>query len=67
MTAARTRISGCGPVLPKMERALAMTPRRTWPARNNGLGQVKLVSFDGGGELAPLAGGDGEDRSVRVF
>jgi len=31
------------------------------------LGQVELVGFDGDGEVLPLAGGECERRSLRVF
>jgi hypothetical protein len=30
-------------------------------------GEVELVSLDGGSELAPLPGGEGEHGTVRVF
>lgn len=34
---------------------------------SRGLGEVQVVGLDGGGEVSPLAGGEGENQTVRVL
>jgi len=40
---------------------------RPFAGRLGLLAEVEFVGLDGGGEVAPVAGGDGERRAVRVL
>ena len=49
------------------QRGMGCQPLRGRTASRRLLDEVETVSLDGGGEVAPLAGGEGERRAVLVF